>query len=284
MNSQKIAVVVDSCGDVPKEYAAEHDIHVLPVHVIYPERDYLDGVDLDPLMIYDRFPGEIPTTSMPSAGEVDDFINDLVKAGYEKMIAVCISPHLSSTVDTVRMVAAEHTDIKSFVFDTKNISIGSGIFAIWVASKVEDGMSFDEITAKLEAKRYDSHLMFYMNSLDYLHKGGRIGHVTYVIGNTLNIKPLISCDREGIYYMPAKVRGISRAKQKLFDLLVGYAKDNDCWVVIPHGNNKKEADEMEVMFHEAAPHAKILFKEQITASMAVHTGPGLLGLEVLIDP
>ena len=276
---EKIAVLVDSCGDVPSYLAQKYDIRVVPVHIIYPECDYKDGYQISP-MIYERFPKEIPTTATPSPADVIDVYEQLRDEGYTHTIAICISDGLSSTINTFRLAADEVPELTSYVFNTKNISVGSGIFAIWTAKMIRKGYSYDEITRRLEHKRYDSHLMFYMDTLSYLHAGGRIGKVGFIAANTLHIKPIIACNKEGIYYTVTKLRGSKHSLEKLFDQVVSTMEDPDvpCWVIIGHGDAPKEAKKMKAMVQEQLPQAKILFTEQITASMAVHTGPGLVGL------
>ena len=94
MNEQKTAILMDSGGDLPADLCEREGIRILPLHVIYPEKDYMDGIDIDPMMVYERFPDEIPTTSTPSVQEILDIFEDLVHQGYEKLIAVTISCRL----------------------------------------------------------------------------------------------------------------------------------------------------------------------------------------------
>ncbi len=284
MSAYKTAILMDSCGDLPIDVRESFHIYTLPVHIIYPEGDYLDGVNIDPMMIYERFPEEIPKTSTPSPQEAIELFEKIRDDGYENVIAICISNRLSSTVNTIRMASEEVPELRCFVFDTLNIDIGSGIFAYWVGTKIKEGMAFEEICEKLEEKRSDSHLMFYMDTLKYLIAGGRIGRVAGMIGEKLKLKPIISCDKEGVYYTVAKIRGRKPGMKKLLDLLAKYADGHRCWIVIGNGNAAKEAEEFRQMVEERIPHGKILFMHQIVASMANHTGPGLIGLEVFVDP
>ncbi len=284
MNDQKIAVMMDSCGDLPADLRKEYSIYTLPVHILYPEGDYLDGVNIDPLMIYDRFPDTIPKTSTPSPQEAIDLLEQIRADGYEKVVAICISNRLSSTVNTIRMASEEVEGLTSYIFDTLNIDIGSGIFAYWAAEKIREGWTFEAICEGLEKKRRDSHLMFYMDTLKYLIAGGRLGRVAGMIGETLRLKPIISCDEEGVYYTVAKIRGRKPGMKKLLDLLAREAEGHNCWIVIGHGNAPEEALAFRQMVEERIPHGRILFMQQIVASMANHTGPGLIGLEVFIDP
>jgi len=133
MNEQKTAVIADSGCDIPHEIAEQMGIRILPFHVIYPEKDYLDDADIDALMVYRRFPDQIPKTSAPSVEEARALLLSLKKEGYQKVIAVAISSMFSGSWNVMRIAAADVEDLDVFVFDTKNISAGSGIFAYWAA-------------------------------------------------------------------------------------------------------------------------------------------------------
>ena len=195
MNEQKTAVLIDSGCDVPAEFRKKYDIWMLPLRVMYPEKDYDDGINIDPVMVYRRFPDEYPSTSTPSLAEVQDIFDEIREAGYEKIIAVTISSGLSGTFNTIRLAAEQQDELEIFVFDTKNISVASGILAIWASFKLQNGWTFEEVKTGLINKIYDSKVMFYMDTLKYLKKGGRIGNVTSIVGEVLNLKPIISCDQ-----------------------------------------------------------------------------------------
>ena len=95
MNKDKVAVLADSGCDISADFVEKYGIYVTPLHIIYPEKDYADGVDIDPMMVYERFPDEYPTTSTPSLAEVHDMFQKIKDDGYEKVIAVMISSGLS---------------------------------------------------------------------------------------------------------------------------------------------------------------------------------------------
>ena len=280
----KTAIVMDSGGDLPVSLCEKEGIDFLPLHVIYPERDYLDGVDIDPQMIYDRFSREIPSTSTPSPQEIHDLFDRLADQGYESAIVVTISAALSGTGGVVEMVAAEYTRLRVHVFDTRNISFGSGIFALWAARKRKEGLTFEELIDALEKKRDDSKQFFYMDTLKYLRHGGRIGHVASFVGEALRIKPIISCDRSGVYYTVAKIRGSLQGKKRLLEEAIRAAGDRPCWYIIGEGCAKEEAAKLQQMIRERLPKAIHLFTKQITATLANNTGPGLVGVMVFRDP
>ena len=284
MNKGKVAVLTDSGCDVPKEYVDKYDIRVLALRVMYPEKDYADGVDIDPMMVYRRFPAEFPSTSTPSLSEVQDVLDHIREDGYEKVIAVCISSGLSGTYNTIRLAASQQSELEIFVFDTKNISVASGIWAIWAASKLERGWSFEEVVQGMQHKIYDSKVMFYMDTLQYLKRGGRIGKVSSIVGEALHLKPIISCNEDGIYYTVSLIRGSKQGKKKLLNEMLKFCEGHHVWLIIGHGDANEEAGKMLELVEEKVHSKEILFVKQITATLAINTGPGLVGIAALLDP
>lgn len=284
MNEQKVAVLTDSGCDIPRSVAQQHGIWVLPLRVMYPEKDYEDGVDIDPEMVYRRFPEEFPNTSTPSLAEVQDMLDRIHEAGYEKVIAVCISSGLSGTFNTIRLAASQQDDMEIFVFDTKNISVASGMWAIWAASKLEKGWSFEDVKAGMVNKIYDCKVMFYMDTLKYLKRGGRIGLVSSVVGEMLRLKPIISCNQDGIYYTVAMIRGEKQGKKKLLSEMMKFCEGHHCWIIVGHGQAAEEAALTRKLVDTQLTSKEILFVKQITATMAINTGPGLVGIAALLDP
>lgn len=286
MNQQKTAILIDSGCDIPARLRERYGLEILPLRVIYPEKDYQDDVDINPTMIYQRFPDEIPTTSTPSLTEVHDKLDELRDKGYENVIAVTISSNLSGTYNTVRLVASEYEDMKVFVFDTRCISSGSGLYAIWASVRLQRGDSFEELCRKLPEKRGDAQVFFYMDTLRYLQKGGRIGRVAGTIGEALKLKPIISCDENGIYYTVAKIRGARMGKLRLAEEVIKYSFGHKTWMLVKEGDAHEEALAMRELLenHEKLVEKQILSIDQITATLAINTGPGLVGVAVLRDP
>lgn len=282
MNDQKIALLIDSGCDIAKDYVEKFSMKVLPLKIMYKEKEYKDSIEIDPLMIYERFPGEVPTTSTPTPQDVIDMVKEIKDDGYEKVIVICISSGLSSTYNMIASTL-EDEDIQSFVLDTKNISIGSGNFAILAGMLIEQGLTFEEIVNKLNDKIHDSKVHFYMDTLEYLKKGGRIGKVTAIIGDLLNIKPVISCNSDGVYYTVTKIRGSRGAHEKLISETKKFINGKKALISILNGGAKEEALKLKEEVQKAIENCEIIISDyQITASLAVHTGPGLLGIGTLL--
>lgn len=281
MNKEKVAILADSGCDIPKDFIEKYDIKLLGLKVIYGMEIYTDGIDIDPMTIYERFPDEIPTTSTPNANDIINILDNIKSEGYEKVIAVCISSKLSGTFNTVKTTLEEYNELTSFALDSKNISIGSGLLAMWAAVQLENGMDFNTVTQTLEKKIADSHVYFYMDTLDYLKAGGRIGNVTGLIGKALNLKPIISCDEEGVYKTVTMLRGSKNSVNKIVDIVRKNTKGDNVWLSIMNGHAADKVEEVENTLKENFSNADIVAKKQIVASLAVHTGPGLVGIGVL---
>ena len=285
MSTEKIAVMVDSGCDIAPECIEKYGLWLLPLHIDYPEKAYLDGVDIDPQMVYDRYPKDYPKTSTPSLQEVIDKLDEIADAGFDKVITVCISSGLSGTWNAVRLASLQQDRVDVFAYDTRNISVASGLLGIWASHKVSQGLSFSEICRVLEEKTYASKVMFYMDSLEYLKRGGRIGTVTSMIGQALKIRPIISCNKQGIYYTVSLIRGLKKGKQKLLSEMVKFCKGHRVWLGLGHGAAAEELQEMaEMVIEELGSSAEILYGKQIAATLALNTGPGLIGVAALLDP
>lgn len=282
MNSAKTAIMVDSGCDISQEFIEQYDIKVLRLKVLYGDRMYSDGLDIDPLEVYRRFPQEIPTTSTPNMYEVSELVNEIKSEGYEKIIGITISSGLSGTYNAVAM-AFEEEDIETFAFDTKNISIGAGLLAMWAAKKLSEGWTFEAVKHGLNDKINDSKVFFYMDTLDYLRKGGRISPAVAIVGKALNLKPIISCNEKGTYYTVSKIRGQHKGLEKLMDSLKDYIGDKKAYLAIMNGDGTRYLDVIRVRIKEMFPQCEVVVDKQITATMAIHTGPGLIGVGVLFE-
>ena len=282
MNSAKTAIMVDSGCDISQEFIEQYDIKVLRLKVLYGDRMYSDGLDIDPLEVYRRFPQEIPTTSTPNMYEVSELVNEIKSEGYEKIIGITISSGLSGTYNAVAM-AFEEEDIETFAFDTKNISIGAGLLAMWAAKKLSEGWTFEAVKHGLNDKINDSKVFFYMDTLDYLRKGGRISPAVAIVGKALNLKPIISCNENGTYYTVSKIRGQHKGLEKLMDSLKDYIGDKKAYLAIMNGDGTRYLDIIRARIKEMFPQCEVVVDKQITATMAIHTGPGLIGVGVLFE-
>ncbi len=280
MTKEKIAVMVDSGCDLSREICRENSIYLLPFIIQYDGEEERFDPDVDPQEIYARYP-VLPKTSTPSIQAVEEMVEQIKRDGYDKLIAIHISPKLSSTISTVSFVLSEHPEIESFVVDTKNISIACGLIGLWAAHKVREGMGFAELCEQLPKKVSDSRVYFYMDTLDYLKAGGRIGGVTATVGSLFKVRPIICCDDEGKYRTAAIVRGDKNAKKKLLELATEFSGGENFWFGYMEGGGGQAYKEFRPAVMEAMSKGKLVLEDQIMATLAANTGPGLIGIGVI---
>lgn len=283
MSKEKIAILTDSCCDVPKEFIDQYQIYVMPLKVVYKDREYLDGVTITPQEVYDGMKEEVPTSSLPSGETVIEMLERIKGDGYDKVVAATLSSGLSGTNNLLHLIASQFDGLEIFILDTKNIAIGAGFHAIQAARYREEGKSFEEICKRLQSDCKNSKIFFVVETLEYLQKGGRIGLVASLFGNALNLKPVISCNEEGIYHTVAKVRGRKQSISRTLDLALAYAQGHKrINVAVVHGGAAEVAAECEVYLKEKLPHHELFVSGQISPVLGVHTGPGALGIAIEI--
>lgn len=281
MNKDKIAILVDSGSDVPKEMVEKYQMYVAPLTINYKDRGYVDGIDITTEEVLARLEEEIPTTSLPTGETIQGLFDQIKEDGYNKVLAVTLSSGLSGTYNSIRLLAEQQKDLEVFVLDTKNISIASGFNAIQAAEYIKEGMDWDTLIQMVSKNTHKSKVFFTVSTLEYLRAGGRIGLVASLLGSRLNIRPIISCNDEGIYYSVTKVRGQNRSINKALELAVkhiGDAKDYNIGVV--HAGVQAEADEIMERLISKLPDYKVLVNGQISPVLSVHTGPGSIGIVV----
>lgn len=281
MNEQKIAILVDSGSDVSKKLVEEYNMYVAPLTINYKDKQYVDGIDITTEEVLARLEEEIPTTSLPTGETIQVLFDQIKKDGYEKVLAVTLSSGLSGTYNSIRLLAEEQEGLEIFVLDTKNISIASGFNAIQAAEYIQEGMDWETLVETMTNNIANTKVFFTVSTLEYLRAGGRIGLVASLLGSRLNIRPVISCNEEGIYYSVTKVRGHNRSINKALELAVehiGDAKNYNIGVV--HAGVQEEADEIRDRLAAKLPNAHVLVEGEISPVLSVHTGPGSIGIVV----
>jgi len=282
MAAEKIAILVDSCTDVPKEYRDRYHMYVVPLTIIYSDREYRDGIDIQPEEVFARFSEEIPSTSLPSPSTIADAFKQIKADGYDKVLGIFISSGLSGTYELVSSFGPEPEEgLEAYYVNTKNIGIGSGLTAIRAAELIEKGLPFKELCREVEKASQDTKLFFCVSTLEYLVKGGRIGLVAGMVGTILDLKPVISCNEDGIYYTVARARGRRKSLKLALDKAVEFVADaKEYTITVMHGAAKEEADELLAAMKERLPNFRYAIEGQITPALVVHTGPGLIGIGV----
>ncbi|HAK41942.1 MAG TPA: fatty acid-binding protein DegV [Clostridium sp.] len=275
---EKIALITDSASDITKDIVDKYNVKVLPFKIIYRDREYSDGVDITSKYIYDTLETNAPTTSLPSMRDMEEMFESLKKEGYTHAIVVTISSKLSGVNNAIKLMSEDHPEIKTYVHDSKSISKGETILIEEAAEMIKEGKSFDEIVAELPKTNDRIEIYFVIGTLEYLIRGGRIGKVAGTIAQFLNLKPIVSVDKEGEYYTYAKVRGRKQSLNKVYSIGVSKLNDKKYDIHIMHGEAEEEAMMLVENFKAHENASLVNFGGYLSPVSGVHSGPGFIGV------
>ncbi len=277
---EKIALICDSTSDLHKEIYEKYNIEMVPFRIIYKDREFLDNVTISPQEVYNNLSKEVPTTSLPSLQTIDEIFYKIEKEGYTHAIVITVSSGLSGTFNAMNLVSQNHPDLNIHIFDSKTLTMGTGATVLKCAKMIEAGISFNDIIEELPRYQDKISVFYVIDTLEYLKKGGRIGKVSGTIGELLNLKPIISVNKEGIYYTYEKARGKKQGLNKLFSIGEKALNEGPCSVFVLHGGAESEAKALAARF-QCHPNLKDTYFGDISPSAGVHTGPGLVGIVVI---
>ena len=277
----KIKLICDSLCDIPKEIQDKEYLDVVPLTIIFNDKEYKDGVDISKEEYYKVLKNskEIPKTSQATYIQFSEVFNKYVDEGY-KIICINGSSKSSGTYQSA-MLAKSDMDEKGndiHIFDTMSLSLGSGQFVIKACDLIEDGLSADDIIKELESIRESVMLFFAPKTLDYLKKSGRVSVTTAIIGNILNIIPVFSFPN-GEANLEEKVRGSKNLATKLVDIILERNNGDlsDKIVTIGYGDNFKDFEKLENEVQKRIKAKKVLITRG-GACICSHTGPDILAI------
>ncbi len=276
----KIAIITDSTAYLEKEYVKKHSIRVIPLNLHWDGDTFKDGVDISPDQFYDRLKtsSTIPSTSQPTYGEFEVIFKEYAP-NYDGIIVALISSGISGTVDSALMAQKSFKDIPVEIIDTKTAAAGLVLVVKAIVAAVENGKSVGE-AADLARTIADSMGTFFMvDTLKYLHKGGRIGGASRYFGTALNIKPILSLNEEGKIDALEKVRTKKKAVSRLLELASEKAAGKKCHIAIMHAQALKEAETMREELQQKLDCNEIGIYN-LSPVIGTHVGPGTLGISV----
>ena len=280
---EKIAVITDSCADIPLELVREYGIFVLPLIIRVGGREYRDGVDITAEDVYKILKTEIPKTSLPSGDDVLTLLRWLRMSGYTHAIAIMLSGGLSGTANMLRIMAQQVPELEMLVCDSLSGSIGSGITAIEVAEDVRRGKSFREIADRIPSLMANTHVFFSVDTLEYLQKGGRIGKITALAGTALQIKPIVSFLPDGQLGSVEKVRGRKMVQSHLCQQVAKYHKPGCRYnLLVGDGGDPEGGAQLQQKLGELFPDYERYLYIKIDATLSCYIGPGVLGAGIQI--
>jgi DegV family protein with EDD domain len=277
LTAQNTAIVVDSTADFPDAQARYPNWRVVPLYVNFGTDSYKDGVDLSAAEFYQRLrtSPELPTTSQPTPGDFLAAYEEL--AAYERILSIHIAANLSGTFQSAGTAAAELGDGRVRTIDSESASVAVAMLATAIQRRLEHGSSDEEVDALVERYRREHGLLFTVDTLEFLARGGRIGRAKAFAGQLMHVKPILSI-RDGEVLPVKRVRGNRKAFQEFIDALETNTRDEaGLRIGIAHADAPERMRELEKMVRDRRPQATIEMETVLGAVVGAHAGPGTVG-------
>jgi len=274
----KIAIVTDSSAYLPKSFIESNNIQVVPLKIHWDGDDFEDGVSITPAEFYERLEksSTIPTTSQPSAEEFLRIFEELAPH-CDGIVVPLISSGISGTVNSAQIAVSMFSQVPVEIIDSRSTSTGLALVVIAIAQDVTEGKSLKEVKLHAEEIIQRMSSFFVVDTLKYLHKGGRIGGASRYLGTMLSIKPILYLN--GTIDALEKVRSKKKAIERLIDLAVNKAAGKPAHVGVMHANALEEAKNLRD-YLQLQINCKEIEIYDISPVIGTHVGPGTLGVAV----
>jgi DegV family protein with EDD domain len=273
-----LKIVTDSACDVPPELARQFDITVVPVYLNVGETSYLEGVEISREQFYSQLStyADYPTTAAPAVGAFTQLYEQLTAAGATEILSMHIAHDLSAVYNTARLGAAAADSAPVTLFDTRQITLGAGLLVLLAAEAAAAGKTIAEIMIMLNEKVRRTYVFGMINSLESLHRSGRVSWTQFGIGSLLQIKPIMMI-ADGVISAAAKVRTRKRALSQMLKMVAEMAPFERLAII--HVNAQEAAEELYQLsselfasLSEAAP-----LIQGVTPAIGTHLGVGAVG-------
>lgn len=273
-----VKLVADSTCNLPDQLIEKYGIKIAPIAIQFGEETFEEGIDIDRDLFYRKIEelGIIPTSSQPSPAWFERYYREYHEQGHEVLVVTVTAKH-SGTYDSAMLAKSMVPEATVEVFDSASISLGTGWMLLEAARAAESGEGLQTILAKLERIRANSYLYLTPKTLKYLQMSGRVGQLQGAIASLLNVKPIIYLE-DGMLEAGENVRKRSKAIERLTELLAEkFDPDTPIHLAVIHARVPQEAasllEQAKSMFT-----VKEYLMEDLVSSLAVHGGPGVLGI------
>jgi DegV family protein with EDD domain len=279
-----IRIVTDSSANLPARLAERYNIAIVPLNVHIGNERYMEGVDITPEEFYRRLPNThpLPTTSQPSAGQFQEVYERILANGHE-ILSIHLASRLSGTYASAATAKGILGDVPITLFDTGTVSVGLSMMVLAAARAAELGWSREQIVGLLQKMAARTIIFFTVDTLEYLHRGGRIGAASAWVGTLLQVKPVLAI-RQGEVQAVDRVRTRKRALARLQSVLVDHCTGIDSWWAgVAHVEVADEARAFRERLQEQLPVQDIL-EAIVGPVVGTHGGIGTLGAAVAPAP
>ena len=284
LTAENTAVVLDSTADFADAQERYPNFRIVPLYVLFGGESFKDYVDITPDRFYERLQSdpELPTTSQPTPGDFLATYEELAPQ-YERILSIQISSTLSGTYASAEAAAEMHGGDAVRVIDSRTVSASLGLLAIGVQRRLERGTSDEEIDEFVAHYQREHHLLFTVNTLEYLARGGRIGRAAAFAGNLLNVKPILTI-RDGEVVPLKRVRGNAKAFAEFRELFESTSTDSpNLKVGIVHAAAPERLAALRELVEHVRPHAEIELAAPLGPVVGTHAGPGTVGFFWYLD-
>jgi DegV family protein with EDD domain len=277
LTADNTAIVLDSTADFPEAAERFPNWRVVPLYVNFGTESFRDGVDLTALQFYDRLRSapELPTTSQPTPADFLACYEEL--AGYQRILSLHIASKLSGTFQSAGTAADMLGDGRVRTIDTQTASAAIAILAMAIQRRLERGTSDEEVDALVALFQQDNGLLFTVDTLEFLARGGRIGRAAAFAGTLMHVKPILAI-RDGEVLPVKRVRGNQKAMQEFVRALKSQTRDEPgLRVGIAHADAPERGAELVKMVRDLRPHAEVEIETMLGTVIGAHAGPGAVG-------
>jgi DegV family protein with EDD domain len=277
LTAENTAVVVDSTADFPEAPERFPNWRVVPLYVRFGDESFRDYVELSPEQFYARLrtSKETPSTSQPTPGDFLTVYEGLAR--YERILSIHIAGKLSGTIESARAAARELGGERVRTIDSESASAAIAMLGLAIQRRLERGTSDEEVDALVERYRREARLLFTVDTLEYLARGGRIGRARAWAGELLNIKPILSIE-DGEVLPVKRVRGNRKAFLEFASRFESGTVDRaSVCVGIAHAEAPEKAEALRKLVRDQRPAAEIEIVTTLGPVVGTHAGPGTVG-------
>lgn len=274
-----VAVVTDSSADLSTDLVGDLQIAVVPLRVVIGGMQYLEGEEIGAEEVTEALRTRVSvTTSRPSPQAFLEIYSRLAEEGFTAVVSVHLSAEVSGTYDSAVLAAAE-SKIPVEVVDARTLALGLG-FAVRAAARAAvAGGSVAEVAVAARQTAAASRSLFYVDTLEYLRRGGRLSAARALLGSALAVKPILHV-ADGRIDLLEKVRTSSRARARLADLAVEAAGDSPVELAVQHLAAASRAAELADQLSARIPAAGEVIVREVGAAIGAHVGPGMVAVVV----
>ncbi|MFH8588069.1 DegV family protein [Streptomyces celluloflavus] len=277
--SPHVAIVTDSTAYLPRAALERHQITAVPLTVVLGDQALEEGTEISARSVAQALQKRRPvTTSRPSPAAFAETYRTVAAAGASGIVSLHLSAEVSGTYDAA-VLAAKEAPVPVRVVDTGMVAMALGFCALAAAETAEAGGDVDEGVAAAEKRAAGTAAYFYVDTLDYLRRGGRIGAAQALLGSALAVKPILQL-ADGRIELLEKVRTASKAIARLEELAAERAGVGEVDIAVHHLAAAERADALAERLRERVPGLRELHVSEVGAVIGAHTGPGLLGAVV----